>query len=491
MKNNRPIVLVQIGYSKYNSMNQTPLGIWPVGSALKGGGFDVHLVHITELEIEGKVDEILALDPLFIGLSVMTGPQTKHSADMSKMLKERGIEPITVVWGGLHPSLLPEQCLAEDYIDIVVIGEGEVTAIELAEKLSAGDSIEDVKGIGFTRKGGEVQINSRREFIRNMDDYRYDFSIIDVDRYIHREDDVERMFEYKSSRGCPFNCGFCYNREFNHNKWRGFSTKAVIEDIEFLKKEYNIDGIKFFDDNFYVQKKRALEILEAIDLTFHTEIRIDQIDEDTAKRLSSLRSKELLIGLESGSDNTLELLTKGYSVDKAIEGVELLSKYGLKANYSTIVGFPWEPDEEWAKTIDLMIRVKEIHPQADFTLGVYLPYPGSLLYQEALKSGFKPPDRTEDWGNLDRWEEFNSPWIDTKKIYLIRKAFHFASLGIGPIYRLMMFRLKNRRFEIPLDISLFDYLYEEGTHRKSFIGGIAKRFYYMFTTNPTAQDANC
>src|SRR4030042_1663231 len=130
------IVLLQINYSKYQSEIDFPLGILSVGSALKKAGFEVKLFNITENNINETVDEIITLSPEFLGVSVMTGIQTKHSAEFCQKIKKKK-NNLTIVWGGIHPSLLPEQCLQESYIEYVVIGEGEITIIEFIRRLRA------------------------------------------------------------------------------------------------------------------------------------------------------------------------------------------------------------------------------------------------------------------------------------------------------------------------------------------------------------------
>ena len=117
------IALVQINYSKDHSEVTLPLGILSVGSAIKRAGLEVKLINITEREISKTAEEIIKLKPEFVGISVMTGIQTRHSSELSKKIKEID-RKLPIVWGGIHPSLLPEQCLHEDYIDFVVMGEG-------------------------------------------------------------------------------------------------------------------------------------------------------------------------------------------------------------------------------------------------------------------------------------------------------------------------------------------------------------------------------
>ncbi len=472
------IILVQINHSEDHSEKILPIGILSVGSALKKFGFEVELVNISEKEIEAAVEQIISKNPLYVGFSVMTGRQTMHSANMSKRLKERS--DLKIVWGGIHPSLLPEQCLNENYIDYVIVGEGEETAVEFSRKLIAGEQLSGILGLGF-KENGRIIINPPRPMIKNLDDWPLDFSLIDLENYIFRLNEFERVIAYKASRGCPFNCAFCYNRAFNQSRWRAWSIDRVAADIEFLKKNYRIDAVKFYDDNFFVDKNRALEILRRINLPAHLEVRIDMIDDNIAQALKASRTFDLLIGIESGSDRLLKLINKNFTVDRLINGVKILAKYDVPASYSVIVGLPTETKEEFEATIDLLYKIYKIHPRAAaFSLGAYMPYPGSLMYDFAIKQGFKPPQKTEDWGKIDRFrKDFSNPWTDGRRVWRIREYFKLLKLRLGPVNKWFEWRIKHRWFALPFDIYLIEYLAGVALREKSWIGRAMRKIYNL------------
>jgi radical SAM superfamily enzyme YgiQ (UPF0313 family) len=470
------IILIQINYSKDHSEVTLPLGILSVGSALKKAGFEVKLMNVTEKNIEKAAEEIISLNPDFVGVSVMTGIQTKHSAELSKQIKALKSD-LPIVWGGIHPSLLPEQCLGENYVDYVVIGEGEITITEFANQLKGSRNFSVIDGLGY-KKEDKIIFNKEREFIKNLDDYRLDFSLIDINKYLFKLRDSKKAIAYKSSRGCSFNCAFCYNKIFNKNKWRTWSIDSVVEDINFLKKEYGVDAIKFYDDNFFIDRQRALEILEKIDIPAHTEVRIDMITDDLAKRMKELKVSELLIGIESGSNRMLQLINKGYTVDKIREGVKILAKYNLYTTYSTIVGLPTETEEEFNKTLDLMSWVHQMHPRAGFTLGAYLPYPGSLMYKFAIEKGFNSPAKTEDWGSIDRFrKDFASPWVDRKRVWRVREYFKFFSYKIGLLNKWVEFRIRNKFFKLAFDIPIIEYFAGLAIEEKGLIGKFLRKIH--------------
>lgn len=472
------IILVQINYSEDHSEKILPLGILSVGSALKKCGFDVELININEKEIEIFSQKIVDKNPEFVGISVMTGPQTKHSAELSKQIKR--IKNIPILWGGIHPSLLPGQCLKEDYIDFVIVGEGEETILEFASALRSEQDYKAILGLGF-KENNQPIINQRRPLISNLDNWRLDFSLLDINKYVFKLGPYKKVIAYKTSRGCPFNCAFCYNNDFNLSRWRVWSTKVVIEDINFLKENYKIDAIKFYDDNFFVDKKRALDILRAINIPSHLEIRIDCIDDEIAKELKVLKVFDMLIGLESGSDRLLQLIDKRFNIERLINGVKSIAKNDLHATYSFIVGLPTETKDEFKKTIDLMYRIYQIHPRAGFTLGAYLPYPGSRMYEFSKEQGFKPPVKTEDWGNIDRFRRnFDSPWVDAKKVWVIRECFKIMSWDFKLFKKWFEFRIKYNFYVLPIDIYMIEFLAGIAIEEKSFVGKFLRKAYNFF-----------
>jgi radical SAM superfamily enzyme YgiQ (UPF0313 family) len=302
-----------------------------------------------------------------------------------------------------------------------------------------------------------------------------------LEDYLFKLDKYKRVIAYKTSRGCPFGCAFCYNWEFNQGRWRAWSKEAVLEDINFLKSQYSIDAIKFYDDNFFVNRKRAFDILKAIDLPSHIEIRIDFLDEETVRQLKDLKTFDLLIGLESGSDRLLKLIDKRFTVNKLLEGVRNIAKHNLHATYSFIVGLPTETKEEFQATIDLMRQIYKIHPRAGFTLGAYLPYPGSKMYAFSIAQGFRPPARTEDWGAIDRFrKDFDSPWVNVKKVWAIRECFKLLSWDLGPLKKWFETRIKHNFYLFPIDIYLAEFLADIAIREQTWLGRLLRKIYNFF-----------
>jgi len=472
------ILLVHINFSEDHSEKILPLGILSVGSALKKNGYEVRLININEKQIDDAVKKIIQMKPDYIGISVMTGIQTSHSAEFSKKIKKTSNIPI--LWGGIHPSLLPEQCIKENYIDYVICGEGEVTILDFTKQFFSDRDFGRVLGLSY-KKDDKIFNNPRRPLIENLDDWRLDFSLLDLNNFIFPLDKYKRVIAYKASRGCPFGCGFCYNYQFNQGRWRTWSEKTVLEDINFIKDKYKIDAIKFYDDNFFVNRERALSLLKAIDLPAHVEIRIDFIDDALATELKELKIFDMLIGLESGSERMLQLIDKRFSVERLIQGVKSIAKNNLHATYSFIVGLPTETKADFEATINLMSEVYKIHPRAGFTLGAYLPYPGSKLYEFSLTQGFNPPGKTEDWGKIDRFRKnFKSPWVNVKKVWIIRECFKILSWDFKLLKKWFEFRIRHNFYSFPIDVYIAEFLSRVAIEERGFLGRMLRRLYNKF-----------
>lgn len=459
MAEGKPVVLINVRDTTDSRL--PPLGCMYVSSALKEAGYDVRVFHFTEKELDGCVEKTAKLDPLFVGLSVITGNKTRHSAVFSRKFKERSSAP--VVWGGVHPSLLPVQCIKEDYIDYVIVGEGEETTVELAQALEKKMPITDVKGIGYKDENKKPRFNKPRPLIEDLDKCKIDWDCISVKDCYEQQWDSKRILSYVSSRGCAFDCAFCYNNIFNLRRWRAHSMQRVVDDINYMKEQFNIDGIRFFDDFLFVNQKRAIEIVETVKLPWFAEIRVNSINDKVVQKLIETDAKELLFGMESGSNRILDLMNKKQHKEDIVQCVKYLSKYKeMRALGTFILGSPTETQAETFETIDLILKLKDIHPNMRYSVGVYLPFPGSEMYTMALQMGFKPPQRTEDWDMLDRSSEnMRLDWLDWKKdaryFINIREYIHLLALenfNIPFIQNIPRKRLEKKNFSRTWELKL-------------------------------------
>ena len=418
-----------------------PLSVLLVAAPLVKYGYSVKII---DQRVEKNWKEILLKElrknPLLVGISALTGRQILYGLQVSQLVKENS--NALVVWGGVHPSLLPEQTLQNKFIDIVVIGEGEETLLELANKLKRKEDWSNILGIGYKRNG-KIYINKRREFIDLNSQPKIPYNLIDIEKYIAKKSFASgkpgRDIALYTSRGCPHRCAFCYNKEFNKRVWRGESAERVIEHIKYLVNTYKISSFNVQDDEFFanldrVEKICKLLLKEKISVEFISSCRIDYIcrmDESFLKLIKKAGFITLEVGVESGSQRILDIIQKDIKVEQVEEAVKKLKKAGIGGKYFFMVGFPQETEKDMWLTVDLMRRIKKINPYSRIpSWRIFTPYPGCDLYYSAIDYGWKPPKSLEEWAYYD-FESVKMPWIDERKERIIKNvAYMVKFLGL-------------------------------------------------------------
>jgi radical SAM superfamily enzyme YgiQ (UPF0313 family) len=186
--------------------------------------FDVDIVDgRIELTPEATLAE-RAESALCLGVTVLTGKPILDALRASRAVKRRK-PSLPVIWGGWHPSLLPEQCLASPVVDVCVIGQGEETFREIVVKIASGERLDDIAGIAFKRDGVIVK-NPPRPF-QNVNSFpRADFGLISMETYFKFRG--ARRLDYCSSQGCPFECSFCADPMVYKQRWSGLSASRVV-----------------------------------------------------------------------------------------------------------------------------------------------------------------------------------------------------------------------------------------------------------------------
>ena len=423
-------------YSKTISYHRAPLGLLYIAAHLKAAGFSVKIIDTeTSDNWLDELREVMKENVLLTGVGVMTGYQIKGAIEFSRAVKQ--ISPsVPVVWGGLHPSFLPQQTIEHKLVDIVVIGEGERTLTELAKKIQNAQSPESVTKIVFKKHGGkngEVVHTPPDDHSLDMDSLKLpDYSLVDVEYYAnHRRKfmgERARCLDLNTDRGCPNRCGFCYNLKFNHRRWREMSAEKVLEGIEFLTNKYNLDAVNFTADNFFMDKKRVLKICtglidRGINIAWHADMRIDtflRYEDGILDLMKRSGCAELTFGVESGSDRILGLIDKDIRVCDVLEAHSRVKKFGFRVNYHFMVGFPGETPADIRETVKLIYTLLTSYEHTcTFGPSIYIPYPGTPLFDRSVEMGFKPPDSLEGWIDYD-WQQTPAfPWLNSRdKRYL-------------------------------------------------------------------------
>ena len=253
-------------YAKYSAGAPClpPLGLCYLASVLLKKGYDTKIIdcvaeNISVSELKNKVTNFM---PDIVGVTSTTISYLS-AKKVFQIIKGINSE-ITTILGGAHISALPLATMSEcKFIDIGVFGEGEYTLLEIVERLDQKQSLSDVKGV-LLRDNGRIVQNKPRDTSKCLDEIPFPARHLlkDLRLYSHTPfRGAKFMTTMITSRGCPFNCGYCDQSIFGRT-WRYHSAEYVTEEVAFLKEKYNIDFISFEDDNFLLSKKRTIDICQ-------------------------------------------------------------------------------------------------------------------------------------------------------------------------------------------------------------------------------------
>lgn len=476
-----------------------PLACLYLGTVLQEAGYRVEIVdeRITETFEQDVADVIKKESPLFVGISSMTGMQIRGGLKAAKVV--RAVDPdLPIVWGGVHPTLCPDSTLKDALCDIIVKGEGEITIVELADCLRTGGDLSQVAGIGF-KVGAELKYGPYRPMIEDLDVIpRPDYDLIPMEHYFTRAPSTDQaQLQVVTSRGCPYDCEFCYNLKFNERRFRHHSAQRVVSDIEYLVQRYGVSAIFIEDDYFFGHPGRVEAIADILierkmNLLIQVPCRIDYLYKRSPAMLDKLYKagfKELWIGIESGSEKRLKEIMKRNTLDQVRDVNRLMAKSDVYVKYGFMAGFPNEDRDETLETVDFMFELLNENPNAGVApVAVYTPYPGTTLYDKArLVHGASFPETLEGWSHF-HFAENNNPFlspqqnrfvtkINTVSRFFERRAFErFCNNRFKPLlmglyslyYGYLRLRLRWRFFglmpEVPL-IRVLERLYIGIFHR--------------------------
>jgi len=455
---------------------QVPLALLHIAASLRQDGFNVRIL---DMRLE-DYRQINVGNPVFVGISCMSGLQIKYALEFAKFVRAQN-PSCPLVWGGVHPTLLPEQTAKNDFVDIVVRGEGELIVKDLAVALALNRPLEDVAGITYT-VNDLIRSNPNGKVI-DLDaiPLALPYDLLQMDKYPSFK---SGRFHIQTSRGCPHRCGFCYNSIFNKNQWRGKSAKRVLDEIEFILKKYpNIKIIDPIDDNVFVDESRVKEICTGLlerNLNVHwrANCRFDYLatyDKDFLELLEKAGCIELDFGGESGSNRLQQLICKDVTADEMLRSVENLRCWApsIEPYVSWMSGLPGETDEDLEDTFNLMDRMRDVNPKTQhYGIFVYTPFPSTVM--QYLPSEFVPPQSLEDWGNVEVFH-FNPPWhskAQIEKLHTIsavtRLAFYPEArikersisykFAYGIMNRIEKYRWCHRNFRFPIELKIADAL---------------------------------
>jgi len=400
----RKVVLIRAG----DSRGRLPHALLSLAANLKD---EVLIIDEATSSIVLKYKDIIK-NAICVGISTITGTYIRDSLEVARNI--RSINPsIPLIWGGWHPSLKPEQTLENEYVDKVIVGQGELAFQNVVEKLKGGEKIETIIACEYTDKNRFPVYNLN--LVKNVERY--------IVPYVS-----PRTISLYTSQGCPFECMFCAVNSVYGKKYSSWPIESVVQLINDSVRKYFIDGVHFDDDNFFIGKKRPLEfayqlLKSNIKINWSSDARVDvlcSLERDEWELLDRSGCKRVLVGAESGAQATLNKLNKKITPEMILEFSNLCYKHNIIPSFSMMVGVPGETSDEIEQTFKLIDILKEKVPTTELLLFLYTPYPGTHLYDLSAKMGFKEPQSLEDWGGF-YLNVPTVPWIDNELVERIKE----------------------------------------------------------------------
>lgn len=431
-----------------------PFGIMYVADALLRQGLRVELWHETGQAVDELVQRVARVRPLWVGFSTITGPQLAPTIRATQQVHALGIP---TVWGGVHATIMPQEVLKEPYVDFVIANEGEITAQEFTRELNGGRNWAGIFGLAWKEKQGRVVINPERPFIANLDDFYPRWELLpDVNAYMLQSGPYDRAIPVYISRGCPFRCGFCYNEVVMKRTWRQHSDDFILKQIKWLKEHYAINAVDYADDYLFGRPRPMQRLVEKVNMPWSGQVRVQLLKPEFVQWMSRTGCQWVNIGAESGSQRVLDSISKDQKAEWIEWGVRNLAEQAphIEANLSFILGLPEEDRKERQVTLELIDRLCRINPNARCSVAIYMPYPGTPLWPDALARGHTPPDNQLGWAEFDL-NRGNTPWVSETEartisdindiLYVGRSQGHWL---LAPYYALLRWRWLNQRFEL-------------------------------------------
>ena len=450
-----------------------PLSLLSLASPLLAAGFQVSI-------LDGSIDREYRSsltreipDALCLGISLLTGRMIRAAIDVARLVRRLTPE-LPIIFGGWHPSLLAAETLREDVVDAVVRGQGELTLQEVAERLRAGATFEDVRGVSYKPQG--MALHNLERPVESLERLPTPaFHLADFDAYEKRTG--IRQLPYASSVGCPYACHYCTDQVFYNRRFNAYSAGRVVAEVAELVGRYRLSEVALLDSNFPVNVKRALEIARgflASRLRFRWTVQAStdllcRMSDDEVNLLGEAGVSHMGFGTESASQEVLALMNKKHQrVDDMYETARKTEQAGIRVTFNLILGYPGETESDRLETFRIMSDIAARHSNVGFSPNIFTPYPGIPIWPELRKLGVHEPQSLAEWANVDLGSN-HLPWLQGGELARLKRVLEFfllhnqirkATAGIPWIGRRLRrvlgtpvrWRLRSNKYAIPWEL---------------------------------------
>lgn len=427
-----------------------PIGIAYLGAAVRDRGHNVLLIDGGLTGIENIVDRAKKFQPDVVGVTCWTidrGAVWKLCAALKRELPDAFL-----VLGGPHASLYPEHVFIKTHAKVVVFGEGEETFCELLSAVEKGGDFTKVKGIAVRGDDGAIVRTDQRSQIEKLDSIPFpyyggfkDFRLNDYAGFAGLPRPTAAII---TSRGCVFDCTYCGSVNFWGKKWRRRSAQNVLDEIEHLIREMGARSIYMFDDNFPVNKKRAVEICQGIierkmDIQWACCSHVKMVSEELLHIMKESGCVSIDFGVESGSDIILKNINKNQTRNDIERAFTLAHKAGIKPRAYLMVGNKGETRDTIDETIEL---IGTIRPHSSIGASILWLLPGTDVFCKAKESGFID----DNYWLMSNDVPYNLQEYSYRELFELRqRLMHGIAKKKGGIAPMVNFYLKSIYYRYP------------------------------------------
>lgn len=410
------------------------------------------------------------------GISLLTGPMIRDAIAVAKIVRQHRPE-LPIIFGGWHPTLLSHETLREEYVDVVVRHQGELTLTEILRRQLQRATLDLVAGCWFKRNG-TIIVNQDRaaQPLSALPAPAYD--LVDFEAYA--VETGARKLPYATSIGCPYACNYCTDMVFYNRRFNPLEVSTVVGQMVKLVREHSLDELSLVDSNFLVDTRRAIAIARGVRAsgarfrwTFQasTDLLCRLPDEDV-RLLADSGVSHIGFGTESASPEILRKMHKAHQrIPDMFEAARKCSQAGIRATFNLIFGYPGEEDRHRNETLRVMGQIAETYENVTFSPNLFTPYPGIPIWPELRELGLAEPQRLADWAAAGLGT-MALPWLSSKSTQALQRSMSYfllsnriaktakksRSLTIKACWKLIRkpihWRLRNHVFDLPFELWL-------------------------------------
>ena len=367
-----------------------------------------------------------------VGVTVMGGPQLTSAIAVSRAIRAHS-PALPIVWGGAFATVCPEATVNSPYVDYAVRGQGEQTLTELLEALAGcGGALAAIRGLSM-RSQGRIVHNADRPFSAASLARMLPYERLDNPRqYLTHTYLGTRTAGYQAALGCRFRCTFCGVATMYRGKMALPTAQRLEQDLGFLKERLGVNGIQFYDHNFFdreVDMVPLLEVMARLEIPWWCFARSDalaNLSESAWKLVRKSRLRMAYIGAESPSDWLLHDIRKGTRSDQTLAAIEQCRSHGVVPELSFMLAPPQDPEGETERTFEFIRHIKRLHPPTEVMIYIYTPLPprpGDTHAQVARMAATLRdrrgqavvfPRNADEWAQprwLGYWCHKDAPWL--------------------------------------------------------------------------------